>query len=160
MGMHALPRDGKDMRTLVDGAIIISIGPRHTDAIFSGKKRCEFRKVPFSRDVRWSVVYALQPVGKLVGWFMVDRIDLGCPDVIWSRMSHDAGMSREEFEAYYAARELAVCLRISHAQRFDRPVDPREKEDGFMIPQSFRYMTEGDACFLEQKLGRGQLPHI
>ena len=131
---------------------ILSLKPKYAEAILAGKKRCEFRKVRFSREVRFVIIYATSPVGKLVGWFSVEGVETGSPDEIWERTSEDAGISHDEFDYYYNGSSRAICIRIQDVHRFEHPIDPKEKQVDFIIPQSYRYLTEGDREFLSENL--------
>lgn len=131
---------------------IISLKPKYAEAIFTGEKRCEFRKVRFSREVQYLIVYATCPIGKLVGWISIEGITMGSPDEIWEQTSEDAGISHEEFLEYYNGSTRAICIQIQDAHRFLHPIDPRAEQVDFVIPQSYRYLTEDDRRILPKNL--------
>jgi hypothetical protein len=53
---------------------VLSIKPEYAEAIFSGKKRFEFRRAIFKHDIKVVVVYITSPVGQVAGEFKVDDI--------------------------------------------------------------------------------------
>src|SRR5258708_10038551 len=53
---------------------VLSIKPEYAEAIFSGKKRFEFRRAIFKHDIKVVVVYITSPVGQVAGEFNVDDI--------------------------------------------------------------------------------------
>ena len=44
---------------------LLSIKPEFAEAIFNGKKRFEYRKVIFKKEVKYIQVYVTKTVGKL-----------------------------------------------------------------------------------------------
>ena len=51
--------------------VLLSIKPQFVEEIFAGKKRFEYRKAIFSKDVDSVVIYSTKPVGKIVGEFTI-----------------------------------------------------------------------------------------
>ena len=134
---------------------IISLKPKYAEAILTGQKKCEFRKVLFSRKVHILIIYATRPVGRLVGWASIEGMETGSPREIWDRTWRDAGITHDEFNNYYKGSSRAICIHIRNVHRFERPIDPRENGGGFTIPQSYRYLTDGDREFLSTHIPCG-----
>ena len=53
---------------------VLSIKPEYAEAIFSGKKRFEFRRSIFRADIQVVIVYITNPVGQVAGEFSVKDI--------------------------------------------------------------------------------------
>ena len=119
---------------------ILSIKPKYAERILSGEKGYEYRKRIFrSEDVSRVVMYATQPVSRLVGEFGIEQILRDEPDKLWKRTSDAAGLSRAQFYSYFESRSTGVAIAISQVQRFSPPVDPWNAIEDFHPPQSFRY---------------------
>jgi predicted transcriptional regulator len=119
---------------------ILSIKPKYAERILSGEKEYEYRKRIFrSEDVSRVVMYATQPVSRLVGEFGIERILRDNPEDLWNRTSDAAGLSWTQFNSYFQNRSTGVAIEISQADRFSPPVDPWETIEDFHPPQSFCY---------------------
>jgi predicted transcriptional regulator len=117
----------------------LSIKPQYAEAIFSGKKRFEFRRSIFKHDIRVVVVYITSPVGHVVGEFSVKDIITDDLDALWDRTEAQAGIARELFFTYFAGREVGHAIVIGKVRRYDEPLDLQESF-GVRPPQSFLYL--------------------
>jgi len=143
--------------------IILALKPQYADAILTGRKRCEFRKPTFPQNVTLAVIYASNNVRKIVGWFTVKRQILSSLDEIWQLHSSDGGVTKEEYDAYFNGSEKAMCLEIGKVHRIEPPINPLEHINGFVVPQSFRYMDKNDyACLMDRidLLKKRSIEHI
>jgi predicted transcriptional regulator len=123
--------------------VLLSIKPEFADKIFSGEKTFEFRKSIYKdRSVKTVVVYATQPVGRLVGEFDVAEIVTASPDRLWEMTSAGAGISRQFFESYFDGRDRAFALQIENVIQYAEPVMPNEIIDNFVAPQSYMYVDD------------------
>jgi predicted transcriptional regulator len=121
--------------------VLLSIKPEFVEKIFAGEKRYEFRKSAFkNREVKTVVVYATQPIGKLVGEFDVREIVVGTPSEIWERTQDAAGISQEFFDAYFHGRRCAFALAIENVQEYAEPKPPSDLYENFVAPQSYMYV--------------------
>jgi predicted transcriptional regulator len=127
--------------------VILAIRPKFAEAILSGKKKCEFRKSAFPKDVDLVIIYCSKNVGKIIGWFRVKRCRTGKPQDLWHLHEVDGGVSKDEFDDYYSNSNFAVCLEIRCAHRLNPPIDPFEDLENFTIPQSFRYLAQDENEF-------------
>ena len=76
---------------------LLSIKPDYAEAIFSGRKRFEFRRSIFRHDIRVVIVYITSPVGQVVGEFSVEDIITDDVDALWDRTETQAGIYRNGF---------------------------------------------------------------
>ena len=119
---------------------ILSIKPKYAERILSGEKGYEYRKRIFrSEDVSRIVMYATQPVSRLVGEFGIEQILRDEPDNLWKRTSDAAGLSRDQFDSYFENRSSGVAIAINQVEQFSPPIDPWNEIEDFYPPQSFRY---------------------
>ncbi|SEM17397.1 Predicted transcriptional regulator, contains an HTH and PUA-like domains [Blastococcus sp. DSM 46786] len=119
----------------------MSIHPQYADAILAGTKRVEFRKRRLAPDVSTVVIYATQPVGRIVGTFEVLGHDVAAPDELWDRHSRHAGISAAGFCAYYAQKPAAVGILIGRVQPLTEPRLLTDLPGVIRPPQSFSYLS-------------------
>ena len=121
--------------------ILLSIKPEYAEKIFSGEKRFEFRKAIFrNRAVKVVVVYATQPVGKVVGEFEIEAVLEAHPRVIWSKTKRFSGITRSFFDEYFSGRDRAYAIKVSKAERYTLPLDLNSVVPSCHAPQFFRYL--------------------
>lgn len=124
--------------------IILSLKPRYVDLIFGGTKGFEYRRVrPNLERGDDVVIYASSPVSAVVGYFSVSEMLEATPRELWEQSHEHAGLSRNEFEKYFAEALAGVAIRVDHCCHFDEPLPLsrlREMYEGFHPPQSFRYV--------------------
>jgi len=118
---------------------LLSIKPVYAEAIFSGKKRFEFRRNIFRHDIRLVIVYMTSPVARVVGEFTVKDIITDDLDALWGRTEAKAGIGRDVFLAYFAGRNVGHAIAIGNARLYEEPLD-LEKTYGVRPPQSFVYL--------------------
>jgi len=140
--------------------VILAIRPKFAEAILSGKKKCEFRKAAFPKDVDLVIIYCSKNVGKIIGWFRVKRCRTGKPEDLWRLHELDGGVSKNEFDEYYSDSNSAVCLEIRCAHRLDPPIDPFEDFKSFTIPQSFRYLAQEEHRFFSRLIKDPDSPDL
>lgn len=123
--------------------VILSIKPKYANAILSGEKEYEFRKVIFKdKNVEKVYIYSSSPVKKIVGSFMVDDIIEGEPDNIWDMCKDHAGITKNNFFDYFQGKEKAYAIKIGETEIIPEPFDPRESYPDFTPPQSFCYFDK------------------
>ncbi|HET6989695.1 MAG TPA: ASCH domain-containing protein, partial [Bacteroidia bacterium] len=54
--------------------VLLSIKPKYAKAIIDGKKKVEFRKLPFKLNVNKVYIYSSAPEQKIIGYFTFDDI--------------------------------------------------------------------------------------
>lgn len=121
--------------------ILISLEPRHAENILTGRKRVELRKRPMNVHVGTTVwIYAKLPVGSVVGTAKVRAVHAATPSSIWRRFGKDAGITKQEFSAYYGEATQAVVLVLEETTRFENAISLahlREATGAFYPPQFF-----------------------
>ncbi|MGA8029715.1 MAG: ASCH domain-containing protein [Bryobacteraceae bacterium] len=111
----------------------------YAEAIFSGKKRFEFRRNIFRHEVQVVVVYITSPVGRVVGEFSVEEVITDDVDALWERTEAQAGIGRDVFFAYFAGRNVGHAIAIGSVRLYAEPLD-LGKTYGVRPPQSFLYL--------------------
>jgi predicted transcriptional regulator len=117
----------------------LSIRPQYAEAIFSGKKRFEFRRAIFKHDIKVVVVYITNPVGQVAGEFKVEDVITDDIYALWERTETQAGIDRTVFFDYFAGRAIGHAIVIGKVQRYKQPLD-LEGAYGVRPPQSFLYL--------------------
>lgn len=121
--------------------ILISLEPRHAENILSGSKRVELRKRTMNVHIGTTVwIYSKLPVGSVVGKARVSEIHAATPISIWRRFGKDAGITKQEFDAYYASSTQAVVLVLGEPRRFEKAISLahlRKTAGSFYPPQFF-----------------------
>lgn len=128
--------------------LLLSLKPVYADLVFSGLKTAELRR-HITRDVegRDVFIYVSSPEQKLRGGFRVDKVWEGTPDAIWREVKHLAGVDEATFASYYEGRSRAFALSIAYAWEHKHAVslsDLRKRFAGFVVPQSWRFLTAGE----------------
>ena len=131
--------------------VLLSIQPRFAEGILNGSKRVELRRTGFAHAPRYVVVYATQPVGKVVGVFEVEQIVDDSPTEIWQRYFAVSGLEREEYDRYYQGASKAVAIEIAKVHELSTPVPLSQLEPTLRPPQSFQYLPPAAL----RKLGLG-----
>lgn len=132
-----------------DNAIFLSIRPQYVDKIFEGTKTVELRRVrpKHLRKGALVLVYVPSPIQSLVGAFKVDRIVEASLQKLWEMVHDKAGITRDEFDAYYDGVFIGVGIFFSETWRLTEPIeldDLKEQVIGFQPPQGFRYATRSE----------------
>lgn len=124
--------------------VLLSIKPEFADKIFSGQKKYEYRKAIFKKDVNRIVVYASNPIKKIIGEFSVRKILIESPEILWRLTGNDSGINKDFFFEYFLNRNIGYAIMVEKASRYHIPIDPKELDDKFTPPQSFKYLNSLD----------------
>ena len=134
-------------------SLLLSIQPEYAEKIFTGTKKVELRRVrPKLEESDWVIVYVSTPVCAVVGAFQVDRIVEALPNRLWKDVRHQAGVTRAEYELYYAGASNACGIFLRKTKKLSEPIELdhlRRLWSGFRPPQSFRYLTKADVKRIE-----------
>lgn len=122
--------------------IILSIKPEFVKEILIGRKRYEYRKSIFTKDVESVIIYSTMPIGRIIGEFSITKIEAGTPKMIWDKTQQYAGISKTFFDSYFENRSLGYAMEIGDVKIYDKPIDPAKIIPSFIPPQSFRYVTD------------------
>ena len=101
--------------------VLISIRPKWTALIASGRKTVELRKsLPFWSGRMW--VYETAPVKRIGGWMDVAKVDWLRVSDLWKAVKDKACVERQDFDAYYGSRALGCCAWIREWHPLPEPV--------------------------------------
>jgi len=124
-------------------ALLLSIKPRFADAIFSGVKRFELRKVkPKVTTGDLVLVYVTTPRAQLEGAFEVSEVLELTPTVLWRKVSKSCALSKAEFFQYYEGKEIGYAIGIQKAWHIMNSVGLHQlKAKRILPPQGYRYLA-------------------
>lgn len=123
--------------------ILLSIKPEFVEEIFSGRKKFEYRKVIFTnKKVTSVIVYSTMPIGKIVGEFTIEDILVDDPQSIWRKTKLFSGITKRFFDEYFTGKNQAYAIKVGTLLPYNTPIDPYERWESFIPPQSFRYVDE------------------
>jgi len=122
---------------------LLSIHPPYAEAIFEGRKLVEFRRWRLASDVSAVVVYATQPLARVVGSFEVLEVVEDTPIGLWRRYASCAGIDRQAYLAYFDRATRAFGIRVRNAARLPRPRLLGEILPGARPPQGVQYLPAG-----------------
>jgi len=118
---------------------LLSVKPNFADAIIRGKKKYEFRRNIFARQVDVVLVYATVPVGRVVAEFDVCSVISETLPTLWKRTQKYAGIDSECFWEYFSGKDFGHAIEIGKVRPYKMPFCP-VKEFGIRPPQSFVYL--------------------
>ncbi len=125
--------------------VLMSIRPRFADAILSGKKTVELRRrKPGFGEGTTVMIYASAPEQKVAGHFAVGSVISASPSELWQRVGQRSGVTKAEFDAYFAG-----CA-VAHAIEIEQPTRLSPSRLAFRPPQSWQYLRQEKRC--HQKL--------
>ncbi len=132
--------------------ILLSIRPKYANKIFEHIKTVELRRVRPKRlePGDWVLIYVSSPVQALVGAFKVDKIVKKPLKDLWQKVRKKAGVTRQEFDAYYDGVSVGVGIffKVQDVQQLDEPITlDILKQQRFQPPQGFRYATASETAF-------------
>lgn len=123
---------------------MVSVHPRFAAALAAGTKSVELRRrFPDVAAGAPLALYTTAPIAALTGIGVIEVVDRQAPAVLWERYQARAGITRDEFDAYFegCAVGCAVVLRRHH--RVARPLSIgalAEAIPGFRAPQAYRFV--------------------
>jgi predicted transcriptional regulator len=121
--------------------VLLSIKPEYAERILDGDKKFEYRKSVFkNQNIKIVVIYATQPVGKIVGEFVIDEVISGDPRNVWDLTAEFSGISQSFFDEYFLGRETAYAIKVSKVKRYRKPIELDALLPSGLAPQSFCYI--------------------
>lgn len=123
--------------------VLISIKPVYVKEIKLGKKKYEFRKRIFKKNVRNIYIYESAPIKKIVGFFPYAGCLCDTPSKIWDSCQNHSGIDKGPFFQYYEESSIAYAIIIDDFKLWDTPLDPRTVFEKFTAPQSYMYIPKG-----------------
>jgi len=130
-------------------AIFLSIRPQYANRILEGTKTVELRRVrpKYMTEGALALIYVPSPIKSLVGAFKVDLVVKKPVQELWEIVHDKAGVTREEFDAYFDGTSIGVGIFFSNIWILPEPIelqDLKEQMLGFQPPQGFRYATASE----------------
>ena len=119
---------------------LLAVHPKYANRLMDGSKTVEFRKVKFREKIGFVVVYASTPIRRIVGYFSVSEIVKGSPRELWSSYKDAAGITEDDFWAYYKDSENAVAILVKDATKLEEPLTLDSVKPNNVAPQSFEYL--------------------
>ena len=119
--------------------VIMSIKPEYVEKIFNGTKKYEFRKTLPKENVSSIIVYATNPIKKVVGEIFIKNIIIDTKENIWNMTKEYSGITKEFYDKYFYDRKVAVAYEIDKVIKYN----PQKELIDFGIknaPQSFIYI--------------------
>ncbi len=142
-------------------AALISIKPKYAEAILAGRKTVELRRrIPALAPGTRLLIYSTLPVGAVVGAVTLESVARGTPGEIWDEYAPQAGVDRDDYNAYFSGTNEAVGLILSSAQRV-APVTIaalRALRPGFHPPQVLIRLSPEEARVIQCDNRSHQLP--
>lgn len=121
---------------------LLSIKPEFVHEIFKGRKRYEYRKCVFTKNVTKVMIYSTKPEGMIVGEFSIKAVLQYSPKELWEKTHDFSGITKQYFDEYFKGRNKGYALQIENPVLYKKPMNPFEVFDSFVAPQSFRYLDE------------------
>jgi predicted transcriptional regulator len=125
--------------------ILISLKPKHAAHIFEGEKTVELRKRRLNIEPGTRIwIYATSPIAAIKGYANLVQIETGTPSLIWKRLGSQTGISKDEFDIYFAACEVAHALVLADVMEMKQALplkQIRERISNFQPPQFFCHLN-------------------
>ena len=120
--------------------VLLSIKPEFALKIFDGSKGYEYRRIIFKRaEVSTVVVYASDPIKKVIGEFEIGEILHDEPLALWAKTRAWAGITERKFLEYFENRAKGYAITVKEARTYDTPMSLND----LLVscpPQSFMYL--------------------
>jgi predicted transcriptional regulator len=125
--------------------ILISLKPKHAAHIFKGEKTVELRKRRLNIKPGTRIwIYATSPIAAIKGYADLVQIQTGTPSLIWKKLGSQTGISKDEFDIYFAACEVAHALVLADVMEMKQALSLkqiRERINNFQPPQFFCHLN-------------------
>lgn len=142
-------------------ALLLSIRPRHAEAILAGTKTVEVRRrrVVAPPGTRL-ILYATTPIKAVVATATLASTTIARVDDGWAAFSDRIGLERHELEAYAEGVDAAFLLLVD-VRRLPVPLTLEELRADlpFRPPQSYRWVNERDPTPLRSVAARMEAQH-
>ena len=120
--------------------VLLSIKPEYALKIFDGSKKYEYRRCIFKRgEVTKVVVYASNPIKKIIGEFQIGDILYADPQLLWANTKCHAGITKNKFFEYFCKKSKGYAIEVKSTKMYDIPMSL----NALMVsspPQSFMYL--------------------
>ncbi|WP_371327831.1 ASCH domain-containing protein [Modestobacter sp. DSM 44400] len=123
--------------------MLMSIRPRHVESILRGEKRVELRRTrPVIKRGQPVAIYATTPSAAVVATCKISAIETSSPSDLWATVKAICGVTKDEYDAYFADSATAVALHLTEVSALEHPVSLRHlREAGpFTPPQTWHFI--------------------
>lgn len=120
--------------------VLLSIKPEYAEKIFNGSKKYEYRRVIFKRKVETIIVYASDPIQRVMGEFDVGEIHKKNIERLWEDTGNHSGTTKSLLVDYFKNRIEGYAIEIKKPRKYNSPLLLSD----LMIstaPQSFIYLS-------------------
>lgn len=129
--------------------LLMSIQPRFANAILEGTKTVELRRKPPRDQPEIIIIYGSGASKSVLGVAQLKEVHTSTPDDIWKTFGAVAGVTRVEFNEYFAGSKTASALELINPRRSGHYLPlTRLRELGLEPPQSWRYVGRQTAMLL------------
>jgi predicted transcriptional regulator len=123
--------------------VLLSIRPEFALKIFNGSKGYEYRRTIFkNQEVSRVIVYASDPIKRIIGEFEIEDILHDELQVLWVKTKNHAGISEKRFFEYFANKSKGYAIKVKTTTMYDDPL-PLNSFKVSSPPQSFMYLGQG-----------------
>lgn len=121
--------------------VLLSIKPEFANKIFTGEKKYEYRKFLFKNvNVKGVIVYASNPIKKVIGEFEIVEVISDSPEKIWEKTHKQSGISKYYFEKYTNSKDTIYALKIGRTLKYEKQLNLKDDFNVHFAPQSFIYL--------------------
>jgi predicted transcriptional regulator len=128
--------------------LMFSIRPHYAKKIFDGYKTVELRRIyPKIKSNDIILLYVTTPVKALMGAFKVDKVVAESPRDLWNIVKYRAAVTREEYNQYYAGKDIGIAIFFSKVWNLPDPIKLHELQrnwPGFRPPRAHIYIRNFD----------------
>jgi predicted transcriptional regulator len=122
--------------------VLISIHPEYAEAILSGRKKVELRRVPVREQFQFLALYATAPMKAIVGFCRVRETVSASPSWLWEHYGSVSGVTRRVFREYFRGCRTGYVFVIAETARCEPPLPLANLGVPARAPQSFAYVPE------------------
>jgi predicted transcriptional regulator len=121
--------------------VLLSVKPEYAEKIMSGCKKYEYRRNIFkTQKVNIIVVYASNPVKKIIGEFEIEQILSMELNELWNKTANYSGIDKEFYDRYFIGKNIGHAIKIKNPKRYFSYLD-LNSFNVKQAPQSFLYLT-------------------
>ena len=127
--------------------LFLSVKPVFANKILDGSKTIELRRIrPHVVPGQSVLIYSSSPEMSLLGRAFIEEILCNTPTKLWGQVKNHAGVTHDEYDAYFHGASMAIGLRLGQPQRLRMPITLREiraRWPWLQPPQSYRFVQAG-----------------
>jgi predicted transcriptional regulator len=138
--------------------VLISLEPRHAEAILAGTKRVELRRRSMRVEPGTTVwLYAKLPVGQIIGCARIRAAHIKEPSALWKAFATASGLSKGEFFDYFEGVRTGCAIALHEVEMLPRALglaSVRAVVGSFQPPQFFARLADGELLNLMKSARR------